>query len=68
MAIRIQREVGGNLAELLSTLSGTVRERIKLKSKIRVLASEGKLSGVMIGALPFVLKRHKQIDTVTGLQ
>ena len=55
IALTIQRKTGGNLAELLSTLSGTVRERIKLKGKIRVLASEGKLSGVMIGALPFVL-------------
>ncbi len=55
IALNIQRKTGGNLAELLSTLSGTVRERIKLKGKIRVLASEGKLSGVMIGALPFVL-------------
>ena len=55
IALTIQRKTGGNLAELLSTLSDTVRERIKLKGKIRVLASEGKLSGVMIGALPFVL-------------
>ena len=55
IALTIQRKTGGNLAELLSTLSGTVRERIKLKGRIRVLASEGKLSGVMIGALPFVL-------------
>ena len=55
IALTIQRKTGGNLAELLSTLSATVRERIKLKGKIRVLASEGKLSGVMIGALPFVL-------------
>lgn len=55
IALTIQRKTGGNLTELLSTLSKTVRERIKLKGKIRVLASEGKLSGLMIGGLPFVL-------------
>jgi tight adherence protein B len=55
IALMIQRKTGGNLTELLSTLSQTVRERIKLKGKIRILASEGKLSGIMIGSLPFAL-------------
>jgi len=55
IALMIQRKTGGNLTELLTTLSQTVRERIKLKGKIRVLASEGKLSGIMIGSLPFAL-------------
>jgi tight adherence protein B len=55
IALMIQRKTGGNLTELLTTLSKTVRERIKLKGKIRVLASEGKLSGIMIGSLPFAL-------------
>jgi tight adherence protein B len=55
IALTLQRKTGGNLTELLNNLSRTVRERIKLKGKIRVLASEGKLSGLMIGALPFVL-------------
>ncbi len=55
IALNIQRKTGGNLTELLVSLAKTVRERIKLKGKVRVLASEGKLSGVMIGALPFVL-------------
>ena len=55
IALMIQRKTGGNLTELLTTLSQTVRERIKLKGKIRILASEGKLSGIMIGSLPFVL-------------
>lgn len=55
IALRIQRKTGGNLTELLTSLSKTVRERIKLKGKVRVLASEGKLSGLLIGALPFVL-------------
>lgn len=55
IALRIQRKTGGNLTELLNSLSKTVRDRIKLKGKVRVLASEGKLSGLLIGALPFVL-------------
>jgi tight adherence protein B len=55
IALMIQRKTGGNLTELLTTLAQTVRERIKLKGKIRALAAEGKLSGIMIGSLPFVL-------------
>ncbi len=55
IALMIQRKTGGNLTELLTALSLTVRERIKLKGKIRILASEGKLSGIMIGSLPFAL-------------
>lgn len=55
IALMIQRKTGGNLTELLTSLAKTVRERIKLKGKVRVLASEGKLSGVLIGALPIVL-------------
>ncbi len=55
IALMIQRKTGGNLTELLTSLAKTVRERIKLKGKVRVLASEGKLSGVLIGVLPIVL-------------
>lgn len=55
IALMIQRKTGGNLTELLTSLAKTVRERIKLKGKVRVLASEGKLSGVLIGVLPLLL-------------
>lgn len=55
VAVVIQRETGGNLTELLANLSKLIRERIKLKGKVRVLASEGRFSGVLLGALPFVL-------------
>ena len=55
VAVLIQRETGGNLAELLGVLSNTVRDRLKLMGKVEVLASEGKLSGVLISAMPFVL-------------
>lgn len=55
VAIVIQRETGGNLAELLGGLAKTVRDRIKLAGKIRIISAEGRLSGVVLGALPFIL-------------
>lgn len=55
VAVVIQRETGGNLTELLANLAKLIRDRVKLKGKVRVLASEGRFSGVLLGALPFVL-------------
>jgi tight adherence protein B len=52
MAIRIQREVGGNLAELLTTVAETLRERERLRRQVEVLSAEGRLSGIILGALP----------------
>jgi tight adherence protein B len=52
MAIRIQREVGGNLAELLTTVSGTLRERETLRRQVKVLSAEGRLSAWILGLLP----------------
>ncbi len=54
MAIRIQREVGGNLAELLSTVADTLRERERLRRQVQALSAEGRLSGLILGALPLV--------------
>lgn len=54
-AVNIQREVGGNLAEILETISGTIRERIKLKGDIRVLTSQGRITGYLISFLPIGL-------------
>jgi tight adherence protein B len=54
-AVNIQREVGGNLAEILEIISHTIRERIKLKGEIRVLTSQGRITGYLIGGLPIVL-------------
>lgn len=54
-AVNIQREVGGNLAEILQTISGTIRERIKLKGEIRVLTSQGRVTGYLISFLPISL-------------
>ncbi|MGJ3238490.1 MAG: type II secretion system F family protein [Anaerolineae bacterium] len=54
-AVNIQREVGGNLAEILEVISGTIRERIKLKGEIRVLTSQGRITGYVISGLPILL-------------
>ena len=61
MAVIIQHETGGNLAELLGKLSELVRERFKLFAKVRVLAAEGKLSAWILTALPFVVAGVIQI-------
>lgn len=52
MAIRIQREVGGNLAELLLTVAATLREREYLRRHVRALSAEGRLSAYILGGLP----------------
>jgi tight adherence protein B len=53
IAVMIQRETGGNLAELLDNISKIVRERIKLMGQIRVLSAEGRMSAWVLGLLPF---------------
>ncbi len=55
MAIRIQREVGGNLAELLMTVADTMNQRERLRREVSTLTAEGKMSAIIIGALPPVL-------------
>jgi tight adherence protein B len=55
LGILIQRETGGNLSDLLNSLSSTVRDRLKLHGKVRTLAAEGKFSGILLGTLPFAL-------------
>jgi tight adherence protein B len=52
MAINIQRQVGGNLAELLNTVAGTMREREYIRRQVAALAAEGKLSAMVLGGLP----------------
>lgn len=54
IAVLIQRETGGNLAELLDGITALVRERFKLFDKVRVLSAEGKLSAWILVLLPFV--------------
>jgi tight adherence protein B len=55
MSIRIQREVGGNLAELLLTVAETMRERDRLRRQVQALSAEGRLSGVVLITLPIGL-------------
>jgi tight adherence protein B len=52
MAIKIQRQVGGNLAELLDTVAATMREREYVRRQVNALAAEGKLSAWVLGGLP----------------
>src|SRR5215204_1622803 len=54
-AVNIQSETGGNLAEVLARLSRLLRNRSKLRLKIRSLSSEGRLSALALSAMPFVL-------------
>jgi tight adherence protein B len=54
-AVNIQREVGGNLAEILDVISHTIRERIKLKGEISVLTAQGRITGYLISGLPIAL-------------
>ncbi len=53
-ALMIQHETGGNLTELLDGLSKTMRERVKLRGKIRTLASEGRSSTWVLCSMPFM--------------
>ena len=55
MAIRIQRQVGGNLAETLRTTAATLREREALRRQVRALSAEGRLSAYILIALPIFL-------------
>jgi tight adherence protein B len=54
-AMNVQREVGGNLAEILSTISHTIRERVRVKGEIRVLTSQQVYSGRFLSLLPVIL-------------
>ena len=54
-AIDIQREVGGNLAQILDVIGETIRERVRIKGEIKVLTAQGSLSGYIISALPIGL-------------
>lgn len=55
VAINIHSRTGGNLAEILSNLSGVIRDRYRLFKKVRALSAEGRLSAGVIAAVPFVI-------------
>ena len=58
MAIRIQREVGGNLAELLDTVADTMTQRERIRHEIKALTAEGRFSGWILGIFPLGVRRR----------
>ncbi len=54
-AMNVQREVGGNLAEILDTISYTIRERVRIKGEIRVLTSQVMYSGRFLAMMPLII-------------
>ena len=55
VTVTIQHGTGGNLAEVLSNLSGVIRDRYRLYKKVDALSAEGRISGVVLASLPFVV-------------
>lgn len=53
--IIIQKQVGGNLAQILDNIGDTMRDRARIKKQVRTLTAQGKLSGLIVGLLPVVL-------------
>jgi len=54
-AINVQREVGGNLSEILDSISFTIRERVRIKGEIRVMTSQVRASGTLLSIIPGAL-------------
>lgn len=54
-AVIIQREVGGALANLLELIAAVIRERLSIKGEIRTLTAQGRLTGIILGFLPFIV-------------
>ncbi len=55
IAVLIQRESGGNLAEILDSISRLIRARLKLLAQVRVLSAEGRMSAWILGLMPVVM-------------
>ncbi|GAC1440576.1 MAG: hypothetical protein NVS3B26_10160 [Mycobacteriales bacterium] len=55
MAVRVQREVGGNLAEVLGIVSQTMRDRASLRRQVRALSAEGRLSAYILIGMPILM-------------
>jgi tight adherence protein B len=55
IVIAIQQQAGGNLSEVLTNLSGVLRDRTRLQAKVRALSAEAKASAAVLGALPFIV-------------
>jgi tight adherence protein B len=54
-AYLVQKDVGGNLTEIMEKVAETIRERLRIQGDVRVLTTQGKLSGFVVGLMPFVV-------------
>lgn len=54
-AVLIQQQVGGDLAHILDTISDTIQDRIRMRREVRTLTAQGRMSGWVLGTLPFAL-------------
>lgn len=54
-AVVIQQQVGGNLAEILDTISQTIRDRLAIKRSVRTLTAQGRISGQIVGSIPVAM-------------
>jgi tight adherence protein B len=68
LAINIQRQVGGNLASLLSNVASTLRERNAVRRQVKVLSAEGRLSAIVLVVLPFLLAAFVSMTNPEYLQ
>ncbi len=55
MAIETARKTGGNLTEILQGISKTIRQRMRIENRIKTLTSQGRLQGIVVGAMPIVI-------------
>lgn len=54
-AVLVQREVGGNLSEILDNISHTIRARFKIRRQLRTYTAQGRMSGIVVGSMPIVV-------------
>jgi tight adherence protein B len=55
LAIETARQTGGNLTEVFEKIGSTIRERMRIQGRIRSLTAQGRLQGIIVGAMPFIL-------------
>jgi len=68
LAINIQREVGGNLAEILDTVADTIRDRARIRRDVDTLTTEGRLSAYILLAMPFAIAGYLMIVNPSYLE
>ena len=68
MAIEIQREVGGNLSEVLQTVADTMLQRNRLRGEVKALTAEGRISAFVLAGLPFALFGFLYVSNPNYLQ